>query len=53
MGWAGFYDFDDLNELLASAGIESDASYVWEMEEAADADGKKLGYVMLGRPIAA
>ena len=47
------YDFDDLNELLASAGIESDASYVWEMEEAADADGKKLGYVMLGRPIAA
>jgi len=43
------YDFDDLNELLE--GIESDEHYVWEMREAEDASGKKLGYTLLGRPV--
>ena len=43
------YDFDDLNELLQ--GLESDDDYTWEMREAEDAGGKKLGYVLLGRPV--
>ena len=41
------YTFEDIEQLL---GDDSSEGYVWSMGDAKKANGKKLGYYLMGRP---
>ncbi len=43
------YTFDDVNSLLKD--FRNDEKYLWKMETAKKANGKTLGYYILGLPV--